>query len=60
MSSSVYTSHADVTAKQPAAGPGHSGAWLCALCGKPQFVQAGRRLRRVRGLRTWVCARCAK
>jgi rubredoxin len=42
------------------AGTGHVSAWACGACGKPQFAMVGRRLRRVRGVRSWVCPQCAK
>jgi hypothetical protein len=40
---------------QPTPGP----MFRCARCDKPRLPQ-GRRLQRVMGLRTWVCAGCAK
>jgi protein-arginine kinase activator protein McsA len=33
--------------------------FLCAACGNKKASQ-GRKLARVHGLRTWVCASCAK
>ena len=53
------------TRNQPAdrrtsfAGTGHVSAWACGACAKPQWVMVGRRLRLVRGVKTWVCSRCA-
>lgn len=41
------------------AGTGHVSAWSCAACVKPQFAMVGRRLRRVRGVKSWVCPKCA-
>lgn len=40
------------------AGVGLAGTFRCAACGVPKMV-LGRKLRRVQGVRQWVCARCA-
>lgn len=40
-------------------GVGHPSTFLCAACARSRPVP-GRRLRRVAGLRTWVCAHCAR
>lgn len=42
------------------AGIGLASRWACGACGKPQYMMLGRKLRRVRGVRTWVCAGCGK
>jgi len=38
-------------------GVGHSSAFLCAACQTFKGT-LGRRMQRVLGLRTWVCAAC--
>lgn len=38
-------------------GIGHASTFLCGRCDTPSLT-TGRRLRRVLGLRTYVCARC--
>ncbi len=40
-------------------GTGHASKWTCAACAKPQWQMAGRKLRRVQGVKTWVCKGCA-
>lgn len=39
-------------------GTGMAQTFLCPMCVKPRAV-LGRRLRRFRGLRQWVCGGCA-
>lgn len=39
-------------------GPGMSNTFMCGACAKPRII-FGRKLKRVRGLRTWVCHECA-
>lgn len=41
------------------AGPGCVHGWLCARCSKPSQM-LGRRMRFVRGARTYVCAQCVQ
>lgn len=38
-------------------GPGHHSAFCCARCAAHHLVM-GRRMRRVQGVRSWVCAAC--
>ncbi len=40
-------------------GPGMAPTFMCAACARNGMSTTGRRLRRVQGLRQWVCARCA-
>ena len=40
------------------AGTGMAQTFLCPMCAKPRAV-LGRRLRRFRGRRQWVCKGCA-
>lgn len=40
-------------------GIGHQSRWVCPRCAKQQWSMTGRRLRLVRGMRTWVCGGCA-
>jgi hypothetical protein len=40
-------------------GVGMSPMFLCPCCAKRK-QSAGRRLKRVQGLRQWVCAQCVK
>ncbi len=54
-----YSSVRDMTARHRAAAAGHSSTFLCAACGSHAGL-FGRRLRMVRGLKTWVCAGCAR
>lgn len=42
------------------AGPGMAPRFMCAACGRPGLSTIGRRLRRVHGVRQWVCKRCAE
>jgi len=42
-----------------AAGVGHGMTFKCAACLRPSQI-LGRRLRRVHGVRQWVCGGCAK
>lgn len=42
-----------------AMGSGLLTTFLCAACNKPKMT-TGRRLKRVQGLRTWVCKACAE
>jgi transcription elongation factor Elf1 len=42
-----------------AMGSGLTTTFLCAACSKPKLT-TGRRLKRVQGLRTWVCKACAE
>lgn len=47
---------------QPAfrnAGVGHGSAFLCAACNTHKGT-LGRRMQKVRGLKTWVCRGCVK
>jgi len=46
------------TAQYPFAGVGHAMTFICGGCAKSRSV-TGRKLRHVRGFRTWVCAECA-
>lgn len=39
-------------------GSGMANQFLCGRCAKPRVI-FGRKLKRVRGLRTWVCHECA-
>lgn len=41
-------------------GYGRQSTWRCALCFRLSASQAGRRLKRVQGLRTWVCKGCSE
>lgn len=41
------------------AGPGLSQLFRCPSCDRNRQM-TGRKLRRVMGLRTWICAECAK
>ena len=54
-----YSSIPDVSMQRHAAGGGHASLFACMRCGKNK-PQQGRKLQRVQGLRTWVCAGCAK
>lgn len=54
-----YTSTPDVSMQRTPSGAGHASLFNCMRCSKPK-PQTGRRLQRVQGLRTWVCAGCAK
>lgn len=54
-----HSSIKDVSMQRTPAGGGHTSPFLCPLCAKPR-LQIGRRLRLVRGCKTWVCAGCAK
>lgn len=54
-----YSSIPDVSMQRNTAGSGHASLFQCMRCAKPK-PQQGRRLQRVQGLRTWVCAGCAK
>lgn len=40
-------------------GIGHFSAFMCGACAKPKGVP-GRKLARVHGINTWVCAACAE
>lgn len=42
------------------AGTGHASGWQCAACARKLYTMQGRKLRRVNGLRSYVCAGCAK
>ena len=53
------TSPADVSMQRTPAGGGHASLFNCMACAKHK-PQQGRRMQRFRGLRTWVCAGCAK
>jgi hypothetical protein len=48
---------ADVRLTSP--GPGVLATFLCPRCAKSKSC-VGRKLQRVRGLRTWVCRACAR
>lgn len=39
-------------------GGGHTFTWRCAQCNEGNFSLIGRGLRRVCGLRQWVCVGC--
>lgn len=54
-----YSSIPDVSMQRNTAGSGHASLFQCMRCAKPK-PQTGRKLQRVQGLRTWVCAGCAK
>lgn len=54
-----FSSQKDLTAQRNPGGGGMAPAFLCAACNKRKDSN-GRRLERVFGLRTWVCAGCAK
>ncbi len=41
-------------------GIGHASKWQCGACAKPVFTMSGRRLKRVHGVKTWVCQGCGK
>lgn len=58
-SDDARTSGKDLTAIARPPGPGMHGLFLCAGCGRHKEI-SGRKLQRVRGLRTWVCKGCAK
>lgn len=53
------SSVADLTATPRTPGPGIFSLFLCAACGQKK-ASTGRKLARVHGLRTWVCAACAE
>jgi hypothetical protein len=59
MTQPIYSAQRDLTATVRAPGPGCAPMFLCAACGNKKGSQ-GRKLARVHGLRTWVCASCAK
>jgi hypothetical protein len=42
------------------AGVGHGSKWECAACGKGLYSMLGRRLRKIRGAKAWVCKGCGK
>jgi hypothetical protein len=46
--------------KMASAGPGMAPTFRCAACARPGLSTTGRRLRRVHGVRQWVCAKCAE
>lgn len=54
-----HSSIKDVSMQRTPAGGGHASLFNCMRCALPK-PQTGRRLQRVQGLRTWVCAGCAK
>lgn len=54
-----YSSTKDTTMQRTPTGGGHASLFQCMRCGNKRSQQ-GRRLQHVRGLRTWVCAGCAK
>ena len=54
-----HSSIKDVSKQRTPAGGGHASLFHCMRCALPK-PQTGRRLQRVQGLRTWVCAGCAK
>lgn len=58
MSSGRFSDVRDVTAKQNSGGQGYSSLFMCAACGGKKGC-IGRRLKRVQGIRQWVCSRCA-
>lgn len=58
MNSETRNQPADVRFRP--AGVGHASKWACGACAKPQWSMLGRKLRRVRGVKTWVCAGCAQ
>lgn len=41
-------------------GYGHSSRRECAACGRHQHALSGRRLKRVQGVKRWVCKDCSK
>lgn len=54
-----YSSLRDLTQNQHAPATGMSQSFRCGACCKPKPI-TGRRLKRVMGLRQYVCAGCAK
>lgn len=41
-------------------GVGMSPTFTCAACARSGLRTTGRRLKRVHGVRQWVCAKCAE
>lgn len=54
-----HSSIKDVSMQRTPAGGGHASLFHCMACAKHK-PQQGRRMQRFRGLRTWICAGCAK
>ena len=46
--------------KMSSPGVGMSPTFQCAACARQGLPTTGRRLRRVQGVRQWVCKRCAE
>lgn len=57
-SDDARSSGRDLTASQTAPGIGSWPSFMCGACGRRRSI-GGRRMQRVAGLRTWVCAACA-
>lgn len=46
--------------KMASPGVGMAPTFMCAACARKGMSTTGRRLRRVHGVRQWVCAKCAE
>lgn len=57
--SNLYNPARDLTSAQPGASAGLTSLFQCGKCGKRGSTM-GRRMRYVRGMRTWVCAACVQ
>ena len=55
----LYNPSRDLTAVRPSAGLGLATNFQCGKCSK-RGTTIGRRLRYVRGMRTWVCLACVQ
>lgn len=57
--SNLYNPTRDLTGAQPGASAGLTSLFQCGKCSK-RGATLGRKLKRVRGMRTWVCAACVQ
>lgn len=55
----LYNPSRDLTAVRPSAGLGLTSLFQCGRCSRRGSTM-GRRMRKVRGVKTWVCAQCVQ